>query len=238
MIGRRVWMWAGVAALWIMPLTTMAQQGAPQARELPGVLQTDRDKASYGLGADLARRFAAEGMDLNLELLVQGFKDATAKSPLKVTPEEFQQAIVRMQREAVTKVATKNLEEGNAYLAKNKARAGVKTLPSGLQYEVVQQGKGASPKPTDTVKAHYRGTFISGDEFDSSLGGEPLEIKVNEVIPGWTEALQLMKPGDKWKLVIPPALGYGPQGVPPDIGPNSVLLFDIELVEVVPAAGQ
>jgi FKBP-type peptidyl-prolyl cis-trans isomerase len=210
-----------------------AAQPPAERGELPSALQSDRDKASYGLGMDLARRFAAEGIELNLELLVQGFRDALAKRPPQVTQEDFQTSMMRLQREGISRIAAKNQEEGAKFLAQNKVREGVKTLPSGLQYEVLQAGTGASPKPTNTVRAHYRGTFISGEEFDSSLGGEPLEIRVNEVIPGWTEALQLMKVGDKWRLALPPALAYGPQGFPPDIGPHAVLLFDIELLEVI-----
>ena len=122
---------------------------------------------------------------------------------------------------------------GDGFLAANAKKPGVKVLPSGLQYKVLKTGTGASPKATDTVKVHYHGTLTNGEKFDSSVErGEPAEFPVNRVIPGWTEALQLMKPGDKWQLVIPSDLAYGPQGRPPVIPPNSVLLFDVELLEV------
>jgi FKBP-type peptidyl-prolyl cis-trans isomerase FklB len=132
-------------------------------------------------------------------------------------------------------LAEKNRREGQTFLAKNKTRAGVKVRPSGLQYEVLRAGNGASPKATDTVKVHYEGTLLNGTVFDSSVKRkEPAVFPVNRVIPGWTEAMQMMKVGDKWRLFIPSELAYGARGAGHDIGPNAVLIFDVELLGISP----
>jgi FKBP-type peptidyl-prolyl cis-trans isomerase FklB len=129
--------------------------------------------------------------------------------------------------------AQKNAGEGEAFLARNKAKEGVNTLPDGLQYRVIKAGTGRTPRPIDTVVVNYRGTFVDGTEFDSSYRrGQPLVFPVNRVIRGWTEALQLMKVGSKWQLFIPPQLAYGPQGAPPAIGPNETLIFELELLAI------
>ncbi|HNX80081.1 MAG TPA: FKBP-type peptidyl-prolyl cis-trans isomerase, partial [Prolixibacteraceae bacterium] len=131
------------------------------------------------------------------------------------------------------KIAQKNLEEGNAFLEKNKANAGVKVTPSGLQYEVIKEGTGKMPNDSDMVKVHYHGTLIDGKVFDSSVDrGEPAEFPVNGVIPGWTEALQMMPVGSKWKIYLPASLAYG-ERAPQEIGPNKVLIFEVELLEIV-----
>jgi FKBP-type peptidyl-prolyl cis-trans isomerase FklB len=127
----------------------------------------------------------------------------------------------------------KNRQEGEAFLARNRTREGVKTLPDGLQYSIMKAGAGRTPRPTDMVVVNYRGTFIDGTEFDSSYRrGQPLVFPVNRVIKGWTEALQLMRVGSKWQLFIPPQLAYGPQGAPPAIGPNETLIFELELLSI------
>lgn len=218
------------------PPPAAAQKTTQTAGELPAVegvdLSTDRDKACYGLGLDIARRLSGDGMDINLEAFIQGLRDARGPGEPKITQQEFVAAMRRFQEVSAQQLAAKNQAEGEAYLAKNAQRPGVKKLPSGLQYEVVQEGQGPSPKKTDSITAHYRGTFIDGREFDSSYNGDPLRIGVSGVIPGWTEALQKMKVGEKWKMALPPQLGYGADGAPPDIGPNTVLLFEIELLSI------
>lgn len=198
-------------------------------------LSTDKGKGSYAIGVQIGRSLKAQNADVETPALMAGLTDAFAGKDLQLKPEEMQAALQSMQEEAIKKAsetAEKSKAEGTEFLAKNKDKEGVKTTASGLQYQVVQEGKGDSPKETDTVKVHYTGTLVNGEKFDSSVDrGEPAEFPVNGVIPGWTEALQMMKPGAKWKLFIPPDLAYGPQGRP-GIPPNSVLIFDVELLEV------
>ena len=209
---------------------------APPAAEPP---KTDKDQASYSIGLSVGRSLKGQGLDgtvVNPLMLARGIIDALtgAKPALDDTQamaamQKFEQG---MQAKAKEK-GDKAKAAGTEFLTANSKKPGVKVLPSGLQYKVLKTGSGASPKATDTVKVHYHGTLTNGEKFDSSVErGEPAEFPVNRVIPGWTEALQLMKPGDKWQLVIPSDLAYGPQGRPPVIPPNSVLLFDVELLEV------
>jgi len=145
----------------------------------------------------------------------------------------FTQEMMARQAEEAKKLAEKNKKSGEAFLEGNKTKEGVKTLPSGLQYKVITEGTGKSPKVTDTVTVNYRGTFIDGTEFDSSYKrGQPATFQVNSVIPGWTEALQLLKEGAKWQLFIPPQLAYGEKGAGGVIGPNTTLIFEVELISV------
>lgn len=171
---------------------------------------------------------------------MRGVKDALAGATPALTDEEIQAAMQALQQEVMVKqqekqkmLGEKNQKEGEDFLAKNKARPGVVTTPSGLQYEVLAPGAGESPKATDKVTVHYKGTLIDGTPFDSSYDrGEPATFVLNQVIAGWTEGVGLMKPGAKYKLYIPPALGYGDRGAGPTIGPNSVLVFEVELISV------
>lgn len=199
-------------------------------------LETDEAKASYGIGLNIGRSLKQDGMEIDTKVLLQGINDALEGNDPKVTQEEFVAAIQKMQAAAVEKNnpdAKKNREAGEAFLAKNKQRPEVKTTDSGLQYEVIEAGDGATPKETDLVKTHYKGTLLDGTEFDSShKRGEPAVFPVNRVIDGWTEALQLMKVGGKWKLYIPSDLAYGVQGAGQDIGPNETLVFEIELLDI------
>jgi FKBP-type peptidyl-prolyl cis-trans isomerase len=157
-----------------------------------------------------------------------------------MTPEEMRQALTELKQQAAAAAkqqreeqAGKNLEEGKAFLAENAEKEGVKTLPSGLQYQVLSQGQGDQPAATDTVTVHYRGTLVDGSEFDSSYGrGEPATFPLDRVIRGWTEGLQLMRPGAKYRLFVPPELAYGERGEGPKIGPNHTLVFEVELLSV------
>ena len=177
---------------------------------------------------------------MNPDLLVKGVQDAMSGSEPLMTPQEMQKTLVDLKKKIVSaqqeeqkKAAEKNLAEGKRFLAENAKKKDVKTLPSGLQYKVLQAGSGAPPKKTDSVTVHYRGTLIDGTEFDSShKRGKPATFQVDRVIAGWTEALQLMKPGAKWQLFLPPNLAYGERGAGPRIGPNSTLIFEVELVKV------
>ncbi|MBI3187904.1 MAG: FKBP-type peptidyl-prolyl cis-trans isomerase [Gammaproteobacteria bacterium] len=202
-------------------------------------LETTKDKASYTIGVQLGTQMAQTKDDINLDKVMMGLKDAFAgkeprmkKEDMMAAMQAFQTEMQQKQQAKMTEMAGKNAKEGDAFLAENKKKEGVTTLPSGLQYKVITTGKGGSPKVSDTVVTHYRGSLIDGKVFDSSYErGEPVTFPVNGVIPGWTEALQKMKVGDKWQLVIPSSLAYGEHGSGP-IGPNSVLIFDIELLEI------
>lgn len=200
-------------------------------------LDTDTAKASYAIGQQIGGNLKQQNIDFDADALAMALKDAV-KGENKMTNEEMQGAMMKLQELAMKKaqeVAEKNSKEGKDYLEKNKSAAGVKTTESGLQYIVEKEGTGATPKKDDVVKVHYKGTLTNGEQFDSSYDRkEPAEFPVGGVIPGWTEALQLMKVGGKSKLFIPPELAYGPSGRP-GIPPNSVLVFEVELIEIVKA---
>ncbi|MCA1685373.1 MAG: FKBP-type peptidyl-prolyl cis-trans isomerase [Planctomycetia bacterium] len=213
-----------------------ATKGSAELKDL-------KSKASYSIGLSIGRNLKGAAVDVDSDLIARGLKDGVSGAKALLTDEElqkvmqdFQAAIVAKKMEESKGAGDKNKKEGDAFLAANKAKPDVKVLPSGLQYKVIKEGTGATPKPTDTVTTNYRGTLIDGTEFDSSYKrNEPASFPVNGVIRGWTEALQRMKVGSKWQLYIPSELAYGPNGSPPVIGPNSVLVFDIELLGVGPA---
>ena len=222
-----------------------SEETLTQPQEQPAALDSQQDKLSYSFGQNIGNSLKQQKIELNLDLLMKGIQDAVADKKSLLTTEEMQEVLKEFQKERFAKLAEErkalaetNLKEGEAFLTANKAKEGVVTLPSGLQYKVITQGSGKTPKATDQVTTHYRGTLIDGTEFDSSYKrGKPATFAVNQVIPGWTEALQLMKEGDKWQLFIPAKLGYGERGVPGGkIGPNATLIFDIELISVNPVA--
>jgi len=204
-------------------------------------LETMQQRSGYSIGISYAASLQQQGIEIDSESFIQGFKDSYSGTKPALSQEQMQKAIEELQTVTLAKkaekeqvAAEKNIAEGKAFLETNKNKAGVKTLASGLQYKVVKQGTGATPKLTDTVTTHYRGTLISGAEFDSSYKrNQPASFPVNGVIPGWTEALQLMKVGDKWQLFIPAELAYGSQAPRGSIiTPNSTLIFDIELLAI------
>jgi FKBP-type peptidyl-prolyl cis-trans isomerase FklB len=203
-------------------------------------LTTLKDRVSYSIGLNIGTDFKAQGMDIDADLLALGIKDAVADAEPLLSEEQIRETIMAYQQEMMEKqetemrgLAEKNRQEGEAFLAANAQKEGVVTLPSGLQYRVVEDGTGATPGPQDVVTVHYEGRLIDGEVFDSSRQrGEPATFPVTGVIPGWTEALQLMKKGAKWELFIPADLAYGERGAHPVIGPNAVLIFDVELLEV------
>lgn len=214
-------------------------QGGPGKKPAASgpIIKTLSDSVSYALGVNIARNLAAQGLDkVSLELLKKGMNDQLTGKPLLIKDQEANQVISSYMQKAKMEKITKNKKAGEAFLARNKTRAGVTTLPSGLQYEVITTGNGATPGPGDRVKCHYTGTLIDGTEFDGSVGrGEPAVFSVGGVISGWTEALQLMKAGSKWRLFIPSGLAYGDVQAGPKIPPASTLIFELELLEVIPA---
>jgi FKBP-type peptidyl-prolyl cis-trans isomerase FklB len=202
----------------------------------PAGLKTDKQKFSYTAGYQIGQNLKRQNLDLDSKTFSQGVQDAIANAKPRLKPEEMQAAIQAQQKKDMEKqaaAAKKNLDAGLAFLEANKKKDGVVTLPSGLQYKVITEGKGKQPKSTDTVVAHYRGTLINGTEFDSSYQrNEPATFPVAGVIKGWQEALPLMKEGAKWQVYIPSDLAYGPRGAGGEIGPNEALIFDIELLSV------
>ena len=203
-------------------------------------LKTQKDKASYIIGADTGAKLGQIKEFIDLDQVIAGLKDAWNGEKIRIEAEEAQKVMAQFQQDITAKqqaehkaIADKNAKEGKEFLDANAKKEGVKTLPDGLQYKVLVSGKGESPKATDTVVTHYSGSLISGKVFDSSYKrGQPATFPVNGVIKGWTEALQKMKVGDKWQLFIPPELAYGESGRPPTIPANSVLIFELELLEV------
>ena len=210
----------------------------------PLVLKTEKDKVSYALGMsmgkDLGSKLKQGSVEVDQAILLRGVKDALSGSKLLLTDDEVKavftqlNADVRKRLEEKARIAGEaNKKEGEEFLAANKAKDGVVTLPSGLQYKIITEGTGPKPTATDSVTCNYRGTLISGIEFDSSYKrGQPLTIQVNNVIKGWTEALQLMPVGSKWQLFIPGELAYAERGQGQQIGPNSTLIFEVDLLSI------
>jgi FKBP-type peptidyl-prolyl cis-trans isomerase len=212
-----------------------AAEGAPKA-PTPLDEKTLHDRVSYFYGADVARSIRDLGVDLDLNTFLQGLKDTLEKKQSKYTPEELEFAMnqfAQVMQKAAMEAGSKNAADGEKFLVENGKRKGVTTTTSGLQYEVIKAGEGAKPTPTDTVSVNYMGTLVSGKVFDASKDhGGPATFPVNGVIAGWTEALQLMPVGSKWKLFIPSKLAYGERGSPPDILANSALIFEVELLSI------
>jgi len=211
---------------------TMCAQDKPD-------LKDPKIRSSYALGVDIGTNLKRQDLDLDAKSLAAGISEAFAgKSAL--TPAEVQETLAELRKQVMAQMETKakaaggkNLKEGEDFLAANAKKDGVKTTASGLQYKVLKAGTGATPKPSDEVNVHYHGTLIDGTVFDSSVErGEPISFPVTGVIPGWVEALQLMKVGDKWQIYIPSKLAYGERGSGPKIGPNSALIFDVELLGI------
>lgn len=199
------------------------------------MLKTKADRLSYAIGLNIAQGLKSQGLgdSINVQALAQALNDLMKNQKLLIKVEESQEIIQSYFMEQQSKVGDKNLAEGKKFLDENKKKPGVKVTASGLQYEVIKEGSGNSPKETDEVTVHYHGTLISGEVFDSSVErGQPATFPVNGVIKGWVEALQLMKAGAKYKLFIPAELAYGPNGAGPKIGPNTALIFEVELLSI------
>jgi FKBP-type peptidyl-prolyl cis-trans isomerase len=223
-----------------------AKTGQATARKTatPLTLNTDKDKVSYAIGMNIGTAMKRDGVDVDTAILLRGLKDAFAGSKLLLTDQEAQTVMTALQTDLRKKqelqqqqAADTNKKEGDAFLEANKTREGVVALPSGLQYKILQEGTGPKPAATDTVTVNYRGTLLNGTEFDSSYKrGQPATFGVGQIIKGWTEALRLMPVGSKWQLFIPADLAYGERGAGRDIGPNSTLVFEVELLSIQPKA--
>jgi len=218
-----------------VPATRAPAATAMDAQQVAGI-------ASYGIGMNMGRTFKTDGVAIDLDAFFQGVKDGlTGQQPrfseqqLRTAFETFQRDMQARQEQRAKLQGDKNQREGQVFLAQNRTKPGVRTTASGLQYQVIRSGTGATPKASDTVKVHYDGYLVDGTQFDSSVKRkEPAILEVENVIPGWTEALQMMKIGDKWRLFVPSDLAYGADGAGNAIGPNATLIFDVELLGIEP----
>ncbi len=203
-------------------------------------IKSTEQKVSYAIGKDIGKNLKMQGIDIQLAEFMQGIKNGLndksyfTEEELTAILTQFQQDMMAKRNEKNKLIGDKNQKEGEEYLAANAAKEGVITTESGLQYKVIKSGSGPKPAKTDRVKVHYTGTYINGEKFDSSYDrNEPMTFAVTGVIPGWTEALLMMSPGDKWELAIPYNIAYGANGKPPVIEPYKTLLFEVELLEIV-----
>ena len=196
-------------------------------------LETMNQKLSYAIGMEMGNQLKEAKSYIDPKAFMEGFQATLNGTKTQMTPAEAQSVEREMFGRIQKEISEKNAKEADKFLATNKSKPGVMTTASGLQWEVVTPGSGPKPLPTDRVKVHYRGTLTDGSEFDNSYTrGQPAVFPVNAVIPGWSEALQLMNVGGKYKLAIPSALAYGDRGAPPKIGPGATLLFDVELISI------
>ena len=221
------------------PAAKTGQAAKPRTQPVL-TLKTQKDKVSYALGANLGMNLHKESVEVDTAIVLRGLKDALAGGKLLLTDDEAKAALTQLQTdlrnkqmEKMKEAADLNKKAGTEFLEANKAKEGVVTLPSGLQYKILTEGTGPKPLATDTVSCNYRGTLLNGTEFDSSYKrGQPASFPVTGVIKGWTEALQLMPVGSKWQLFVPAELGYGDRGAGADIGPGATLIFEVELLSI------
>ena len=222
--------------------STTAKPHTATAAKSPQVLNltTQKDKISYAIGMNIGQSMKKDSLDIDPNILLRGIKDAMAGGKMLMTDDEVKAVMTDLRTEMTNKkeaeaqhISETNKQEGQAFLAANKNKAGVVTLPSGLQYKILKEGTGPKPAATDTVVCNYKGTLLDGSEFDSSYKrGQPATFPVDKVIKGWTEALQLMPVGSKWQLYIPADLAYGERSPGAEIGPNSTLIFEIDLLSI------
>jgi len=221
------------------PAAKPGQPVKPRSQS-PLALKTDKDKVSYALGMNLGTNLHRDSIDIDTAVFLRALKDTLAGGKTLLTESETRAALMQLQTAVRAKQMEKmklageaNKKEGDSFLAANKTKEGVVTLPSGLEYKILAEGTGPKPAATDTVVCNYRGTLVNGAEFDSSYKrGQPATFPVSGVIKGWTEALQLMPVGSKWQLFLPAELAYGERGPSPEIGPNSTLVFEVELLSI------
>src|SRR5580704_2095140 len=222
------------------PAKAPAPASGAQASAPATAFKTQKEKISYAIGTEMGKGVKAQGIDVDPAILAQGLKDAMSGAKPQMSEEEIKQVITALQQEMRQKqmqmqeaAASENKTKGDAFLAENAKKDGVVALPDGLQYKILTAGQGKKPAESDTVLCNYKGTFIDGTEFDSSTqAGKPVPFEVKNVIPGFKEVLQLMPVGSKWQVFIPSTLGYGERGAGSVIGPNSALIFEIELVGI------
>nr|AAD24965.1 macrophage infectivity potentiator [Candidatus Legionella jeonii] len=223
--------------------TTMAASAAPDAATTASSatsLTTDMDKLSYSIGADLGKNLKKQGIDISPAAMAKGLQDGISGGQLLLTEQQMKDVLNKFQKDLMArrtadfnKKAEENKTKGDSFLNQNKGKDGVVSLPSGLQYKVIQKGDGAKPSKEDTVTVDYTGTLLDGQVFDTTeKTGKPATFKVSQVIPGWTEALQLMPAGSTWEVFVPAGLAYGPRSVGGPIGPNETLIFKIHLISV------
>lgn len=227
-----------------MKLVTAAVMGLAMSTAMAATdatsLATDKDKLSYSIGADLGKNFKNQGIDVNPEAMAKGMQDAMSGAQLALTEQQMKDVLNKFQKDLMAKRTTEfnkkadeNKVKGEAFLTENKNKPGVVVLPSGLQYKVINSGNGVKPGKSDTVTVEYTGRLIDGTVFDSTeKTGKPATFQVSQVIPGWTEALQLMPAGSTWEIYVPSGLAYGPRSVGGPIGPNETLIFKIHLISV------
>jgi FKBP-type peptidyl-prolyl cis-trans isomerase FklB len=223
------------------PSTTTHKSTTAAAKPKPLALVTDKDKQSYSIGVNVGKSLHRDSIDVEPKIVLQGLEDALADGKLLLTDDQMKTVMTALQTQVRQKLEEKrqaqaatDQKDGAAFMAANATKQGVVTLPSGLQYKIMVAGTGPKPTATDSVVCHYRGALLDNTEFDNSYKrGQPVTINVGGVIKGWTEALQLMPVGSKWQLFIPPDLAYGESGKGP-IGPNSTLIFEVELLSIQP----
>jgi FKBP-type peptidyl-prolyl cis-trans isomerase FklB len=235
---------AGKPQAAVKPVVQSEAAKAPASQPGGDAFKSDKERISYSVGMRMASGMKSQDLDLDVDMIAQAMKDVMAGKKTLLNEQEAQQVLSEWQlriREEYQKkqaeIGDKNIAEGKKFLEENKAKEGIKTTLSGLQYKVLKSGSGPSPKATDKVTVHYKGTLLNGTQFDSSIDrGEPATFEVNKVIKGWTEAMQMMKVGDKWQVFIPSDLAYGPRGNMRTIPPNATLIFEVELLGVAPGA--
>jgi len=205
----------------------------------PFQLTSQNDMLNYSIGVETGRNLKKQGIEVNLDIMLRGMKDGLSgekpllpEKALRKIMNDLQVELRRTQAQTMRNRAEDNKKKGEAFLAANKGKAGVVTLPSGLQYRIIKEGNGPKPQDTDIVLCNYRGTFLDGSEFDSSQDGAPAKFTMQTVVPGFREALKLMPTGSKWQVFIPSQLAYGQRGAGKDIGPNETLIFEMELVSI------
>jgi FKBP-type peptidyl-prolyl cis-trans isomerase len=225
---------------WIICFCLSAISGQVWSAE-NAVLKTDKEKLSYSIGASIGRNLMKDGTDINLNLLIKGLKTSTEGGNLQMSEQEIRYAMAEYQRvlrqhamESRQQASIESRKKGKAYLAEYKAQKGVQALSNGVLYKIIKEGNGKKPTEADAVEVNYRGRMVNGKEFDATEPGRPANLKVASLIAGWKSALSAMPAGSKWQIVIPPELAYGDRGAGAgaDIGPNEVLVFDVELISI------